>query len=167
MRGAMKVSVYHRFMLAQDKPLFTLQDVSELLGVKRAEVLRLARRFNVSVANAMFSAWQVRQLIVGLQTGKTEGVRFDRCALVWQLLRHRDDPLEPPTFQEAWEQEIARVAQLPEPARTLRSQALWGQMADAQSVASAVTRAAAATSSAPRSSEPLEPDSPAYESFQT
>lgn len=141
-------------MRAEDKPLFTVQDVSELLGVKRGDVARLARRLGVPVAKddaaagPQFSAWAVRQLIIGLKTGKCEQVRFDRQAILWRLMNGAG---EPPTFAEAWEQELERVAQLPEPARTIRGEALWRQMREASAVATCLVERSSSAPSSPSS----------------
>ncbi len=139
------------FLPARAKPLFSKADVAELLDLPEREVVLLAARAGVSVTHIpalggnglTFSAWAVKRLLLEKAGGSaTRGARFDRIALLHAILE--DDPslaLSPPTFDRALEQEIARVARLDEPARSLRAGELIAQWRDAERVAEAGTGA--------------------------
>ncbi len=172
------------FLPARAKPLFSKADVAELLDLPEREVVLLAARAGVPVTHIpalggdglAFSAWAVKRLLLEKAGGSaTRRARFDRIALLHAILE--DDPaqtLSPPTFDRALEQEIARVARLDEPARSLRAGELIAQWRDAERVAGAGTGGPGADpvsdpdspanfspSGAPESSVPSQPAQPA------
>lgn len=127
------------FQPVLEKPMFSRQDMAELLGVSIKEVLTVAAAHNVPVIydpglGHMFSVWAARNLLQKvLSGGREDSCRFDRQAILWNLLE--GDPQRcgrMPKFDEQLEMEIDRVAHLEEPIRTTRSMALIGQFRDAK-----------------------------------
>ena len=152
------------FQPARAKLLFSRADVAELTDLtekavtKLAAVCRIPVSYEPALGGLVFSAWAVKRLLMAEASGgvaavETDSQRFDRQALLWMLLER--DPkraLAPPSFDEALEQELSRVAALPEPARTLRSMALWEQWQDARLLADTISRGDLARSSSPDAS---------------
>lgn len=144
-----------------DKPMFSIQDMAQLLGVDAKVVLEMAAAHDVPVVydpgfGHMFSIWSARSLLGKvLSGGRQDSGRFDRQAMIWHLLEGDPRRLSQlPSFDEQLEREIERVAKLDEPARTTRSMDLIEQFHDAKIIVSAERL----------SSEPSQPDSLAGES---
>ena len=144
------------FQPARAKVLFSRADVAELTGLTEKAVTRLAARCRIPVSyepalsGLVFSAWAVKRLMLAEAGGSGEATtqRYDRQALLWMLLEK--DPkraLAPPDFSDALEDELARVARLPEPARTLRATALWEQWQDVKLLAQGVAGSEASQAS--------------------
>ena len=137
------------FQPARAKLLFSRADVAEILELSERGVVALAAHCRVPVSydpaldGLVFSVWAVKRLLMAQASGGVEalrdnGQRFDRQALLWMLLER--DPkrmLDPPDFDDALEDELARAAKLPEPSRTARAVALWDQWQDARLLAEA------------------------------
>jgi hypothetical protein len=131
------------------KPMFSIDDVAELLEINAREATRLAAIFDIPLIHdaglgLMMSAWGVRQLLRAVLSGgrteagegEGEGQRFDRTWLVWWLME--GDPArlqQPPRFTQQLEDEIQRVAGLEEPQRTIRKEQLSQQWKEAKAVA--------------------------------
>ena len=155
------------FQPATAKPLFSKQDMADLLNVPISQVLPIAAAHDIpvvydSVLGHVWSIWAAKQMLLRLLSGGRGVQRFDRIALFWTLME--GDPKRisrVPTFDQALEDEIERVAQLDEPMRSARSISLMEQFRDARTV----IEAAETTGRAGRlSCEPLLPESPACES---
>jgi hypothetical protein len=128
------------------KPMFTQLDMAELLGVTSAQVIELAAAHDIPVIwdphlGHLYSMWSAKQLLIRVLSGRKEvGTRFDRQAFLWNLMD--GDPAraaELPAYDELLENEIERVAQLPEPQRSLRSAALRDHFRDASAVLTSAT----------------------------
>ncbi len=133
---------------ARERPLFTRAEVAELLDVPVLDVLKLAAAYNVgwvatgkNAAGPQFSARAVKQLLratLATRESAADGTlaRFDRAALVWYLLNGMPGrTAEPPRYRRRFEQELARVAKLAEPARSLRIAELQSAWKDAGVIA--------------------------------
>lgn len=133
------------FLPARAKTLFSAADIADLLNIPQREVIKLAARFDLpttfdaALGGLLWSTYAVRQLMRALSgEASAERVlpRFDRQAMLHALLE--TDPkraLLPPTYAQHLEEEIIRVAALPEDQRHLRAAALWGQWLDAKAIA--------------------------------
>lgn len=155
---------------AQAKPLFTLEDVADLLGLSEQDTKEAAASYDIPVTldsalGLLFSMWAVRELarvLTAAGVDHAQSQRFDRQALVHFLLGdavQNQVTVTPPTFEHALEIELERVAALPEPQRSTRAAALWQQWRDARVVAESVLTIidhSAASSPA----QPSAPDSP-------
>lgn len=146
----------HWFQPAQAKPLFSIEDVADLLEVRPKDVMKLAAQHDIPLVHEeglgglgwALSMWATRQLVrmglshrVGRGGGLQSAPRFDRAAILWALMQ--GDPAmaaTPPPFSEVWEQELARVAALPAEARGMRAAELWKSLQDAQAVKEALDR---------------------------
>lgn len=123
------------FQPALAKPLLSQSDMAELLEVEGKDIPGLAAAHDIPVTydaalGLTFSLWSARRLLLEvLGTGE----RFDRIALLWFLLGNPASACPP--FEDRLEKEIARIASLPEPTRSVRREALLGQWRDAQAVA--------------------------------
>jgi hypothetical protein len=121
-----------------DKPMFSQQDMAQLLNVEAKLVLEVAAAHDAPVIydpgfGHMFSVWSAKTLLAKMLGGGRVDSRFDRQAMIWNLLD--GDPRrvgELPKFDEQLEIEIERVAKLEEPMRSMRSMALVDQFRDAQ-----------------------------------
>jgi hypothetical protein len=120
------------FQPAQAKPLLSARDVAELLQVEESTIPGLAAAHDVPplfdpALGMVFSVWAVRRLLMEVLSA---GVRFDRIALLWFLV---GDPKKTcPEFEQQLENEIERIASLPEPARSIRRDNLLAQWRDAK-----------------------------------
>lgn len=135
------------FQPARAKTLFSAADIADLLNLPQREVVKLAARFDLptsyeaALGGLLWSTWSVKRMLAavsGQAVPAALGMRFDRQAMLHAVLE--TDParaLRPPTYSDALEAEIARVAALPPTERALRSAALWGQWLDAKAVAEA------------------------------
>ena len=127
------------------KPLFTLRDAADLLEVAPREALAMAADYDIPLTHDealghLLSVWGMRKLLVSSLRGKPEAddaARFDRLAVIHWLVGDPSRVTRPPRFDEQLEQEISRVAALPEPTRSLRAAALIDQFRDARVVAEA------------------------------
>jgi hypothetical protein len=145
--------------------------VASLLDLTKKQVIQLAARvglqvtYEAALGGLVFSAWAVKRLLVEhASNGANRGGRLDRQALLHAILE--DDParaLDPPTFERRLEDEIARVADLDEPVRSLRATELVAQWRDAKRVAQAASQQATTqptqptAPAAPESSSPSQP----------
>lgn len=123
------------FQPSQAKPLFSKHDIADLLEIEESAVPRLLAAHEIPAVHdpalgLTVSTWGVRRLLVEVLS---KGPRFDRQALLWFLIGSPADTC--PSFDEALEKEIERIAQLPEPTRSMRREALLRQWQDAQQVA--------------------------------
>ena len=124
------------FQPVQAKPLFSEQDIADLLGVPKGSVAGLAAAHDAPVTfdgalGLTFTTWSARRLILEvLGTGR----RFDRSAILHFLL---DGKNPVPPFSEQVEAEIQRIAELPEPTRSIRRENLLTQWRDAVTVSGA------------------------------
>lgn len=135
------------FLPARAKTLFSAADIAELLNLPARDVLRLAARFDVpttfdsALGGLLWSTYAVRMMfraISGLPEEERLVPRFDRQAMIHALLEGNPaKELSPPKYTDALEQEIKRVAQLPEDLRRIRAAQLWDQWLDARVVAEA------------------------------
>lgn len=155
------------FLPPQAKPLFTAGDILGLLeeagvgeGVEMEDVARLAAGYGIPCQydpalggdTGLLLSWQsarklVLEVLAGGRRGEWEGRRYDRQAVLWFLLQQ--DPaqaLHPPSFIEQLEEEVARVANLPEPQRTIRAEMLLEQWKDAREVVNAFRNSVLASS---------------------
>lgn len=141
------------FMPARAKLLFSMGDVAELMKLPSRRVLEVAAAHDVPVmydealGGHLFSAWAVKRLLTirmlpvtrrGKSASQSDGERFDRQALLWRLME--GDPQRAgklPTFDEALEEEIERVAKLEEPMRGLRARKLMDSFRQTRLVAAA------------------------------
>jgi hypothetical protein len=142
------------------KPLFSVDNLAELLGVPAREVLPIAAAHDLPcqrdpALGFVFSAWATRTLLLRVVQGRNaQAVQFSRQALLWRLME--EDPAragDPPVFDKALEEEMARVAQLPEDVCALRTVEIMEAMRDAkrmqqaaQSIRVAASRARATAS---------------------
>jgi hypothetical protein len=131
------------FMPAHEKLLFSREDLAGLLDVPAKEVLRLAAEHAIPTVyddgfGWMFSAWAARTLLVKSLAGRAEmqTQRFDKIALLWFLLEK--DPNSMPRFTERFEEELGRISELEEPARSLRSLELWKNITQSIIVANCI-----------------------------
>lgn len=123
------------FQPAQAKPLFSKKDIADLLEIEESAVPRLLAAHDIQAVydpalGLAVSAWGTRRLLMEVLS---KGPRFDRQALLWFLIGNPIDACPP--FDEMIEQEIERIAQLPEPTRSTRKEALLKQWQDAEAVA--------------------------------
>src|SRR5271165_1779696 len=133
------------FQPARAKTLFSAADISDLLMIPQRTVITLSARyglpttFDAALGGLLWSTYAVRQLMRALSGEAAECKvlpRFDRQAMLHALLE--TDPKRttiPPTYSQQLEEEIQRVAQLPEDQRRLRAAALWDQYQDAKACA--------------------------------
>lgn len=155
------------FLPCQAKPLFSVENVAELLGVQIREVLPAAAAHDVPVhrdpaLGFCFSIWATRQLLLRSVRARDHATRFDRQAILWRLLEQDPEKAaQPPVFQEAWEKELARVAKLPEPTRGLRTVELMEALHDAEMLASSVPAAIPGAVPASESGDDSDQDSSA------
>lgn len=117
------------------KPLLSAKDVADLLGVEEHTIPALAAAHDAPMVvdpalGLTFSTWAARRLILEVLS---TGVRFDRMALLWHLIGNPAKACPP--FSQQVEDEIARIAELPEPARSIRREDLLAQWRDAKAVA--------------------------------
>ena len=123
------------FQPAHAKPLLSAKDLADLLGIEEKAIPALAAAHDAPVTHdpalgLTFSVRAARTLLLEVLSG---GVRFDRQALLWFLI---GDPGKLcPDFSENLEREIQRVAELPEPARSIRREAILAQWRDAKAIA--------------------------------
>jgi len=138
------------FLPATAKPLFSVDNLAELLGVPAREVLPIAAAHDLPcqrdpALGFVFSAWATRTLLLRVAKGQNaQATRFDRIAILWRLME--EDPVEaaaPPKFDSELEKELARVAQLEEPARGLRTVEIIESLQDARVLAESAIRAGA------------------------
>lgn len=135
---------------ARERPLFTRAEVAELLGCSLLDVLKLAAAYNIGWVQSstgtgpQFSARAVKQLIRATLATRdsTTGpalTRFDRAALVWYMLDGVPArAAKPPDYRVRFEQELARVARLEEPARSVRIAELQSAWQDAKVIAGSI-----------------------------
>lgn len=135
------------FLPARAKTLFSAADISDLLNIPQREVTKLAARydlpttFDAALGGLLWSTWSVKRMLAavsGHAIPAALGIRFDRQAMLHAVLE--TDParaLRPPTYSDALEAEISRVASLPQAERAIRSAAIWGQWLDAKAIAEA------------------------------
>ena len=123
------------FQQPQAKPMFSVKDLAMLLEVEEKSIPALLAAHDIQATHdpalgLTVSMWGARRLLMEVLS---KGPRFDRQALLWFLIGNPADTC--PSFDEALEKEIERIAQLPEPTRSTRREALLRQWRDAQSVA--------------------------------
>ena len=122
------------FQPVQAKPLFSQSDIAALLEVEESAIPSLLAAHDIPTCHdpalgLTVSLWGARRLLLEVLS---TGARFDRQALLWFLV---GDPASTcPPFDQRVEDEIQRVAKLPEPARSIRREALLEQWADAKAV---------------------------------
>lgn len=132
------------FMPVTAKPMFSLVDMADLLGVRPpSKVLVVAAAHNIPVVydaglGHVFSMWAAKTLLTKTLESRqsAESKRWDRQALLWLILK--EDPArvaEPPTFKRKLEEEIERVAKLPEPERIARVKTLIEAFRDVSKLA--------------------------------
>jgi hypothetical protein len=132
------------FMPVTAKPMFSLVDMADLLGVRPPrQVLVIAAAHNIPVTydstlGHMFSIWAAKSLLTKTLESKpsADSKRWDRQALLWKILE--GDPAriaEPPTFKRKLEEEIERVAGLPEGERVVRVRSLIQAFRDVSKIA--------------------------------
>lgn len=148
------------FLPPQAKPIFTIEDVQGLLAeagvdLPLDDIARLVTDYGIPCqfdpglggksGRGLLLSWQsARKLVLEVLTGgrrqEWNQVRYDRQAMLWFLLQ-RDPSLasRPPDFQEKLEEEISRIANLPEPQRSIRAATLLEQWEDAKAVANSLT----------------------------
>jgi hypothetical protein len=135
------------FLPARAKQLFSVENLSDLLGIPMREVLPLAARHDVPVQREpslgfTFSVWAARTLIERCLRSREHAQRFDRIALLHMLLGESPEKAAaPPVFDEELEAELARVAQLEEPTRGLRTIEILSALNDARMLAESAIRA--------------------------
>lgn len=147
---------------ARERPLFTRAEVAELLAIPVTAVLKLAAAYNIGWVQTstgtgpQFSAKAVKQMIrASLATGATTTPRatananepdptlsrFDRAALTWFMLEGQPTRAATiPAYRQRFEQELARVAKLAEPARSIRIAELQSAWKDAKGIAGTLRR---------------------------
>jgi hypothetical protein len=132
------------FLPAAAKPLLSVENMAELLGVQVRQVLPAAAMHDVPVhrdpaLGFCFSIWAARQLLLRSVRARDHATRFDRIALLWRILeKDPEKAAAPPVFQEELEKELARVAKLPEPTRSLRTLEIMEALHDAELLADGV-----------------------------
>jgi hypothetical protein len=126
------------------KPLFGVADVADLLGCEVREVLPAAALHDVPAhrdpaLGFCFSIWSTRQLLLRSVRARDHAQRFDRVALLWRILeKDPEKAAQPPKFDESLEKELARVAKLEEPTRSLRTMEIMEALRDAQVLAASL-----------------------------
>lgn len=126
------------FLPAAAKPLFSVENLADLLNCPVREVLPAAAQHDVPVhrdpaLGFCFSIWAARQLLLRSVRARDHATRFDRQALLWRVLeKDPEKAAAPPLYSEELEKELARVAKLEEPARGIRAMELAEVMRDAK-----------------------------------
>ena len=144
------------FLPATAKPLYSLENVAELLNVPTREVLPLAAAHDIpcqrdEALGFVFSVWATRTLLMRVIRGREiQGARFDRQAMLWRLLEQDPEKAAaPPRFEEELEKELERVNKLPEPTRGMRTLQIIEAMRDAEGLAASVWGLLASRDSGP------------------
>jgi len=123
------------FQPLQAKPLFSARDIAGMLEIEENTIPALLAAHDVPVMHdpalgMVMSLWAARRLMMEVLS---QGPRFDRQALLWFLV---GDPKKAcPDFDQRLEDEIQRIAQLEEPTRSIRREALLDAWRDAKAVA--------------------------------
>lgn len=158
------------FLPPQAKPLFTVDDVQGLLAeagvvMELEDVATLAADYQTPCqfdpglggksGRGLLLSWQsTRKLLLEVLAGgrrqEWAQVRFDRQAMLWLLLgKSPAAATRAPEFDEQLEEEISRVAKLPEPQRSIRAAALLDQWEDAKAIAATTSLLNPGSTSAP------------------
>jgi hypothetical protein len=133
------------FLPVQAKPLFSLENIADLLNVTVREVLPLCAQHEIPVTRDpvlgfTLSIWAARMLLLRTIRGREHTARFDRIALLHRILeKDPEKASQPPSFDQELEDELERVAKLDEPTRSLRSAQIWENLNDARLIAASLT----------------------------